>query len=366
MRRLRQWLIRLTTSMTQRHDDGRVREEIDDYVAFETEANLRRGLPPAEARRRALLTFGSVESFKERYRDRQGVPAIEHLLQDARLALRRMRKTPGFAVAAIATLALGIGATTAIFSIFNTLVLRPLPVRDPATLFQVLHRGDTGTAESSTYALYEHLKSQAQTIGGTFQVDPTRTLRVVVDGQADAIVGQRVTSDFFDVLGVRAVIGTVIESRGDGGPTPNRGVVLGHAYWTRRFGRDPGVLGKTMTVDGVPHTIVGVTPPEFFGLQVGRRADVTIALDGSDEPTFWKSRALVVRLAPGVSRATATADLNVAFQQYISSDRTLSDRARAQRFKVLELTPASSGLSEFRDRYGTQVRAMLELSVCFS
>jgi predicted permease len=363
MRRLRQWLIRLTTSMTQRHDEGRVREEIDDYVAFETEANLRRGLPPAEARRRALLTFGSVENFKETYRDQQGVPAIEHLLQDARLALRRMRKTPGFAVAAIATLALGIGATTAIFSIFNTLVLRPLPVRDPSTLFQILHRGDTGTAESSTYALYEHLKSQAQTIGGTFQVDPTRTLRVVVDGQTDAIVGQRVTSDFFDVLGVRAVIGTVIESRGDGGPTPNRGVVLGHAYWTRRFGRDPGVLGKAMTVDGVPHTIIGVTPPEFFGLQVGRRADVTIALDGSDEPTFWKSRALVVRLAPGVSRATATADLNVAFQQYLASDKTLSDRARAQRFKVLELAPASSGLSEFRDRYGTQVQAMLGI-VC--
>ena len=84
MRRLRRWLIRLTTSMTRRHDETRLREEIDDHVAFETDANLRRGLPPAEARRRALLTFGSMETFKENYRDQQGVPALEHLLQDVR------------------------------------------------------------------------------------------------------------------------------------------------------------------------------------------------------------------------------------------------------------------------------------------
>ena len=116
-----------------------------------------------------------------------------------------------------------------------------------------------------------------------------------------------------------------------------------------------------MTIDEVPHTIIGVTPPEFFGLQVGRRVDVSVPLDGSEEPHFWKSRALVVRLAPGVSRATATADLNVAFQQYLAGDKTLSDRDRAQRFKALDLAPASSGLSEFRDRYGKQVQAMLAI-----
>ena len=132
MRRLRQWLIRLTTSMTRRHDETRLREEIDDHVAFETEANLRRGLPPAEARRRALLTFGSMETFKENYRDQQGVPALEHLLQDVRVALRRMWKTPGFTAAAIATLALGLGLTSAVMSLAYALFLRPLPVDDAA------------------------------------------------------------------------------------------------------------------------------------------------------------------------------------------------------------------------------------------
>jgi len=132
MRRLRQWLIRLTTSMTRRHDDTRLREEIDDHVAFETEANVRRGFAPAEARRRALLTFGSIATFKETYRDQQGVPPLEHLLQDVRIALRRMWKTPGFTAAAVVTLALGLGLTSAVMSFAYALFLRPLPVDDPA------------------------------------------------------------------------------------------------------------------------------------------------------------------------------------------------------------------------------------------
>jgi hypothetical protein len=128
MKRLRQWLIRLTTTITQSHDGTRLREDIDEYVAFETEANLRRGLPPDEARRRALLAFGSMGTFKERYRDQQGVPPIEHLLQDVRVALRSLWKTPGFTIAVIATLALGLGLTSAVMSVAYALFLRPLPV----------------------------------------------------------------------------------------------------------------------------------------------------------------------------------------------------------------------------------------------
>ena len=132
VRRLRQWLIRLTTSMTRRHDETRLREEIDDHVAFKTDANLRRGLPPPEARRRALLRFGSIEIVKENYRDQQGVPALEHLLQDVRIALRRMRKTPGFTAAAIATLGARPGTDDAVMNLAYAPLLRPLPVDDAA------------------------------------------------------------------------------------------------------------------------------------------------------------------------------------------------------------------------------------------
>ena len=285
----------------------------------------------------------------------------ERLVQDLRYGVRGFRREPALIAAAVLSLALGIGANTAIFSIFNTLVLRPLPVGDPTTLFQAVHRGDAGPSESSTYALYDHLRRQAKTIAGAFQVDPTSTMRVMVNGEAEAVVGQRVTGDYFRVLGIRPVIGRLIDPHDERGSTPNRVVVLGHGYWTRRFGRDPGVLGRTLTIDGGAHTIIGVTPPEFFGLQVGRRADLTIPLDGSDEPGFWKSRALMVRLAPGVSPETAVADLNVAFQQYIAGDKGISERARAQAFRSLDLVPSSAGLPEFRDRYGKPVQAMLAI-----
>ena len=132
----------------------------------------------------------------------------DRLGQDLRYALRGFRRSPAFAATAVLSLALGIGANTAIFSILNTLMLRPLPVRDPSTLFQVVHSGDGGVSESSTYALYEHLKTHAKTIAGTFQVNPTSTMRVLVDGQADAVVGQQVTGDYFNVLGIRPVIGS--------------------------------------------------------------------------------------------------------------------------------------------------------------
>jgi hypothetical protein len=129
--------------MTRRRDERRLREDIDDHVAFETEANLRRGVPPAEARRRALITFGSVEAFKENYRDQQGLPPLEHLLQDVRVASRRMWKTPAFTGAAVATLALGLGLTSAVMSLAYGLFLRPLPVSDAERSCSSTRRGST-------------------------------------------------------------------------------------------------------------------------------------------------------------------------------------------------------------------------------
>ena len=335
--------------------------DLQFHIEQATAEYMREGLAPEAARRAALKAFGNPADVREDVRDVSMWIWWERLARDLRHGLRGFRRTPAFTAVAVLSLALGIGATTAFFSIFNTLALRPLPVRDPSGLFQVRHRGDGGASESSTYSLFAHLKTHAKTIAGAFQVDPTSTMRVVIDGQADAVVGQQVTGDYFNLLGIRPVIGSVIEPRHERGSTPDRVVVLGHAFWARRFARDPHVLGRTMRIDEVPYTIIGVTPPEFFGLQVGRRADVSVPLDGTDEPTFWKSRALVVRLAPGVGREVALAELQLLFQQYLAGDKAVSDRARAQAFKSLDLTPASSGLPEFRDRYGKPVRAVLAI-----
>ena len=281
-------------------------------------------------------------------------------LSDLRYALRTFARRPVFTAAILVSLALGIGANTAVFSILNTLMLRPLPLRDPAALFQVQHSGDLGASTSSTYGLYDHLRTHAKSIDGVLQVR-TSMVKVLVDGEADVSFGQQVTGDYFEVLGIQPLIGRLIDARHQPGSTPNRVAVLGHAYWARRFGSDRAVLGRTISIDQVPHTIVGVTHPGFFGLQVGRRVDVSVPVDGSDDRDFWQSRALVVRLASGVSLDAAVADLDVLFQQYVASARSLSDRARAQRFKRLDLVEASTGLPEFRDRYGKPVLAMLAL-----
>src|SRR5262249_3797851 len=141
----------------------RLREEIDDYVAFETDANLRRGLPPAEARRRALLTFGSMETFMENYRDQQGVPLLEHLVQDVRVALRRMWKTPGFTAATVVTLALGRGWPSAVRGLAYALFLRPLPVDDAArVVFVEQTRVDRPGGWEYSYPDYFYLREHAR------------------------------------------------------------------------------------------------------------------------------------------------------------------------------------------------------------
>ena len=203
-------------------------------------------------------------------------------------------------------------------------MLKPVPVRDPGTLYQVLHTGDAGTFESSTYAFYEHVRSRSDLVAGALLVDPAYPQRIVLDGQAHSAATQRVSGDYYRTLGVTPVLGRVIQSSDEHGGVPNRVAVLGHAYWMNRFGGDTGVLGRTVIIDDQPHTIVGVTGPEFFGLQVGRRADVTIPLDGHEEQTFWKSRALLVRLAPGVSRDAAATGLEAAFQHYLAQGEPMS------------------------------------------
>ena len=148
-------------------------------------------------------------------------------LKDIRYSIRTFARRPVFTAAILASLAFGIGANTAVFSVFDALMLRPLPVRDPGSLFQVLHSGDEGAFESSTYALYEHLKAHATTIEGAFQVDPTSMVKVLVDGRADSVVAQHVTGDCFSVLGIQPIIGDLIE------PRDERGVARQPGYRSR-------------------------------------------------------------------------------------------------------------------------------------
>ena len=261
MRRLRQWRIRLTTSMTRRHDDRRLREEIDDHVAFETEANLRRGLPPAEARRRALLTFGSMETFKENYRDQQGVPPLEHLLQDVRIALRRMWKTPGFTAAAILTLALGLGLTSAVMSLAFALFLRPLPVDNAARVVFV----DGGFSYPDYLYYREHGRAFAE-LGAHYSTSP---MSVVTPGGPVSVMGSVVTANYFTLLRLTPRAGRFFSADEDRVPGRDPVAILSYDFWRTRFAEDPGVLSTSVRINGTAFTVIGIAPEQFHGIVAG-------------------------------------------------------------------------------------------------
>jgi predicted permease len=301
MRRLRQWLIRLTTSMTRRHDETRLREEIDDHVAFETDANLRQGLPPAEARRRALLTFGSMETFKENYRDQQGVPALEHLLQDVRVALRRMWKTPGFTAAAIATLALGLGLTSAVMTLAYALFLRPLPVDDATRVVHVDQtRVDRPITSGFGYAYPDYLyyRDHARTFGGELAGHySTSPMTVSTPGGPASVSGAVVTANYFTVLRLTPRAGRFFSVDEDQVPGRDPVAILGYDFWRTRFAEDPRVLGATVRINGTTFTVIGIAPEHFDGL-----------FPGFEPNAVWIPTAMFgvgYRYCDGLSRACA-------------------------------------------------------------
>ena len=272
MRRLRQWLIRLTTSLTGRHDETRLREEIDDHVAFETDANLRRGLPPAEARRRALLSFGPVETFKENYRDQQGVPAVDHLLQDVRIALRRMWQTPGFTAAAIATLALGLGLTSAVMSLAYALFLRPLPVDQAERLVFVdaIRAGRPVTSGFGfSYPDYVYYRDHARAFSELAAHYSTSPMSVVTPGGSVSVSGAVVTANYFTLLRLTPRAGRFFSADEDRAPGRDPVAILGYDFWRTRFAEDPRVLGTTVRINGTAFTVIGIAPEHFHGINAG-------------------------------------------------------------------------------------------------
>ena len=273
MRRLRQWLIRLTTSLTRRHDETRLRQEIDDHVAFETEANPRRGLLPAEARRRALLTFGSIETFKENYRDQQGVPSLEHLLQDVRIALRRMWKTPGFTVVAIATPALGIGLTSAVMGLAYALFVRPLPVDDAERIvFVEQTRVDRPITSGFGYSypdylyLREHARSFSELAAHNSTMPP---MIVAAPGGPVGVSGAVVTANYFTLLRLTPRAGRFFSVEEDRVPGRDAVAILSYDFWRTRFAEDPQLLGTTVRINGTPFTVIGIAPEHFHGIVAG-------------------------------------------------------------------------------------------------
>jgi predicted permease len=365
---LRLFIHRLRGLFLKRKMERDLEDEIRSHLDMQIEDNLRLGMSPEEARYEALRKFGGVEQVKESYRDRRSLAVVDSTLQDLRYALRMLRRSPGFAVAAALLLALGIGANTAIFSVVDAVLLKSLPVKDPEQLV-LLNNTKTGMYRNLfSYTAYEQIRDQDRTLSGVLAYYPLR-LTVNVDGQPEsAITGQLVSGSYYQVLGVGAALGRTIVPEDDREPGEHPVCVISHGYWQRRFGRDPGVVGKTIQLGGYSFTIIGVTPPEFFGTEVGSAMDISAPLmmqqqvwpgSRSIVAEEWDRFRLMGRLRPGVMLEQAQASLGLLYQRYIAdyiarwSPRNSKAKAEANQRKHERLIVAfgSQGLSALRQQF---------------
>jgi predicted permease len=259
---LRRLLLRLSNSATRRRADERLQEEMAQHLALQTEENSRAGMSITEARRQATLKLGATQAIRERHHAEQTLPLFENILLDLRFALRAFRKSPGFACIAIATMALGIGATTAIFSVVDATLLHPLPYPDPEQLVRVeadlpgVGSQDVGISIPELMDLQHSGIFQNVSIYGFGSVNLTGT------AQPARIIFRPVTPNYFAVLGIKPQLGRTFDPN-DTTPGFNLDVVISDGLWKRSFGSDPHILGKSLRLDNDVYRIIGVMPPGF-------------------------------------------------------------------------------------------------------
>ena len=301
--------------------------------------------------------------------------------QDLKLALRAFSKKPGFAAIVVFTLALGSGANTAIFTLLDQVMLRPLPVERPDRLVVLSGPGPfsgwsevgSATVTPLSQPMYEGLRDRTAAFAGVLAHYRTR-MDLSVAGQTDAVNGALVSGTFFQVLGLRPALGRLFTPEDDRTPSGHPVVVLGHGFFERRFGGEAAVVGRTIAINSHPMTVVGVAPPGFNGVEVGSATDiyVPLAMQQQVQSTWgkrlgdWRSRWLecMARLRDGVSIAEARAQANVAYAQLLQEDlahvQGPSERYR-KRFleKKLELRPGGRGTSGLRDQSGTPLVVLM-------
>lgn len=370
-------------------------DELQSHLEMLVEENLRRGMSLEEARFAARRSFGGVQQTREAYRDQRGLPIVETLIQDVRFGFRMLRKNPSFTAVAILTLALGIGANTAIFSVLDAVMLQMLPVPNPQQLVLVNWTskdwppivedlegsnrknpdGGGWLSESIPYPIYETMRTENTTCSEMFAFAANISgFNVQIDGKPHSAASEAVSGNYFTGLGVQTILGRPILPSDDV-PSGPAVAVLSHNFWRSKLGSDSSVIGKTIVINSIPFTVSGVAPAGFSGTQPGEDVEIWFTLNmfprlvhaldfGGPAPpgvdaaaaaaAHWKNPGtwwLVVmgRLKPGASEQQARAELEGIFTQSVDG-MIKSEKAQENR-PSLKLVSGNKGLDQLRRQF---------------
>ncbi|MFN7999254.1 MAG: ABC transporter permease [Bryobacteraceae bacterium] len=319
---LQRLLLRLSATFSQDSADRQLNSEIAAHLEMATQENMRRGLPYDEARREAMARFGGISQTKEEHRDARSLPAFELFMQDLRFALRTFRRDRGFTLVAVLILALGIGANIAVFSVVNTLLLRPLPFPDAQRLAWLAGGHGQGGLSYVTYTVdvYEEFLRHNRSFQDVTAYNPyfgNSDFKITGRGEPQPVSGLMVAGNFFTTLGVKALHGRLFapeECRRGGRPA----VLLSYFFWQRQFAADPGIVGQAIILNDRPYTVVGILPADFdFGAVFwpGLRMDVFVPAILDEMRNWGNTLAVVGRLKPGVTVRQAQAEANILLPQ---------------------------------------------------
>lgn len=379
-----EWLNQLARRFAMLLRGRQFDREMDEEMRLHRELRERdlraAGLAPDDARSAAHRQFGNQTLLREKSADQWGWRWLEHLAQDFFYSLRQLRLNPGFAVAAILSLALGIGANTAIFQLLNAVRLRSLPVANPHELVEI-RQPVFGNASGGFYnwnpqvtnPQWELLRKNLDPFTGALAWAPAR-FNVADGGEARYVYGSYVSGSFFEVLGVKPHIGRVLSEADDQRGCGTPAVVLSYAYWQREHAGNPAVLGRKFTLQGQVTEIVGVTPPSFYGIEPGRSFDVAVPICADGVLRGENSRldvrqdwwlTILARLKPGVTIEQASAFLNsispALFEATLPEGYDEEDRKNYLAFKLGAL-PAGAGVSNLRGQYENSLWLLLAIA----
>src|SRR5262245_55053989 len=313
VRQLRGRLIRIFNMFNRKRREREFAEELESHLAMHIEDNLRAGMSPEEARRRALIKLGGVTLTKELYREQRGLPMLETLFHDLRFGERMLFKNPGFTLIAVVTLALGIGANTAIFSVVNAVVLRALPYAEPGRLVRFWETNPgRGWMDFQVSAPNFADWRKQQSVCEQLAAYEFNNLNFTGSGEPERVAALRVTANFFSVLGVAPANGRNFLPEEEQ-PGRSHVAILSDGLWGRRFGADLNLIGRQIQLSGASYTVVGVMPPGFQFTQ-GIGLWVPLTLDPASRST-GHNLSVIGRLKPGVSLAQAQASMDSIARQ---------------------------------------------------